>query len=38
MLNELISEKELKENVVEKKNFSWDVEKDAMEWEHALSH
>lgn len=25
-----------KENIVEKKNFSWDVERDAMEWEHAI--
>ncbi|WP_353683923.1 hypothetical protein V4D30_08580 [Thermodesulfovibrio sp. 3907-1M] len=57
-INELISEKELKEivlneyrrkyekkygmtffekeNIVEKRNFSWDVEKDAMQWEHAI--
>jgi len=23
-------------NVVRKKNFSWDVESDSMEWEHAI--
>ncbi len=23
-------------DLVEKKDFSWDVEKDAMEWEHAI--
>ncbi|ACI20881.1 MULTISPECIES: hypothetical protein [Thermodesulfovibrio] len=25
-----------KKNIVKEKGFSWDVEKDAMEWEHAL--
>jgi len=25
-----------KKNVVEEKGFSWEVEKDAMEWEHAV--
>lgn len=25
-----------KRNVVKEKRFSWDVEKDAMEWEHAI--
>ena len=24
-------------NVVKQNNFSWDVESDSMEWEHALS-
>jgi len=25
-----------KQNIVKKKNFSWEVEADAMEWEHAI--
>ncbi|WP_297212266.1 MULTISPECIES: hypothetical protein [Thermodesulfovibrio] len=25
-----------KKNIVKEKGFSWDVEKDAIEWEHAL--
>lgn len=25
-----------KKNIVEKKDYSWDVENDAMEWEHAV--
>lgn len=25
-----------KKNVVKEKDFSWDVERDAMEWEHAV--
>jgi len=25
-----------KENVVKKKDYSWEVEKDAMEWEHTV--
>lgn len=25
-----------KKNIVKEKDFSWDVEKDAIEWEHAL--
>lgn len=26
-----------KKNIVMEKNFSWDVEKDAIEWEHAVA-
>ena len=26
-----------KKNVVKEKNFSWEVESDAMEWEHAIA-
>jgi len=25
-------------NVVKEKDFTWDVEKDAMEWEHAVEN
>jgi hypothetical protein len=25
-----------KKNMVKEKNFSWEVEKDAMDWEHAV--
>jgi len=25
-----------KVNLVEKENFSWEIESDAMEWEHAI--
>ena len=26
-----------KDNLIKKNNFSWEVEKDAIEWEHAIS-